>query len=122
MKTIELGSFLTQAFQIDGVNVIIEKKIMPLLYSFHKENSDKLDSVTRNSIIQLDAWTPKGADLKVISPGDENFSVYLVEELSSLDLVFTQLASYKTAAIKPLLEEMIMVFQDIILRGVNLDG
>ena len=93
-----------------------------ILSEKRKENSDKLDSVTRNSIIQLGAWTPKGADLKVISPGDENFSVYLVEELSSLDLVFTQLASYKTAAIKPLLEEMIMVFQDIILRGVNLDG
>jgi hypothetical protein len=120
MKTIELGSFLTQAFQIDGVDVVIEKKIMPLLYAFHKDNSSKLKA-TANNITQLAGWTLEGADLKVTSPEDKGFKAGLVEELTSLDLVFTLLASYEATALKPLLEEMIMVFQDIILRGVKLE-
>jgi len=116
---LELGVFLVKAFQIDGVDRIIRKKVMPLTYSFFKENEASIKPSP--GLVKLDSWGEDSANLVVIKPGEKDFSIELVEEMSSLELLLMELSCFDKTARAPLLEDILMVFQGIILHGVKIE-
>lgn len=117
---LELGEFLTKAFQIDGVNAIIEKKIMPLVYTFFKENKTSMRNP--QGIIRLNSWNTSDVSLTVTKPTDADFSIKDIESMSSLELVLMELACLDSQVRSLLLEEVVLVFQDIILHGVRIEN